>query len=151
MSRADQDINRRALIRSGATTAAALAAGTAANIGAIALAKASPTIPIEPDPIFAAISAHHQACEIVEQCGSDLDAANTPEADAELAEIYKAEEDTRAALVNPTTIAGAIALLRYVADHQKNMDAIHGPFGRWFHRVHLNIADMLEGQVSHVI
>lgn len=99
----------------------------------------------EPDPIFAAIAAHRQAWKNLDGC-SDLDAAETPEADAELERLWGAEENARKALVNPTTIAGAGALLRYTQDHQEDIDAVGScPNDLWVHGVYLNVADMLEG------
>jgi hypothetical protein len=143
MSRATPHIDRRALIRAGTTAAAALAAGSTLNLGAIALTRAA-----GPDPIFAAIAAHQLAWDNLGRC-SELDAADTPEADAELERLWLAYSNARAALVNPTTIAGAVALLRHVHDHQEDMDGIgSSPHDLWVDSVYLNIADVLEGVAS---
>jgi MoxR-like ATPase len=128
------DTTRRRLVAS----AVALAAGTATNLGAIALTRAA-----EPDPIFAAIAAHRQAWKNLDGC-SALDEADTTEADAELDRLWLAHDNARAALINPTTTAGAAALLRYVAEHAK----ASGSEASWSHRVYLNVADMLEGRVA---
>ena len=80
---------------------------------------------------------------------SELDAADTPEADAELERLWGAEKDARATLVNPTTNAGAAALLRHVRAHAKACDIIgSAPLNVWVDSVHLNVADMLEGRVA---
>jgi hypothetical protein len=122
------------LIRSGTTAAAALAAGTVANVGAIAFAKASPALPAAPDPIYAAIEAreqadirHGEACDRVavfeDGCrypyGGFLP-SNKPPALVELEEQRDGACDEAAYATRtmfstePTTLAGAIALLRYI-------------------------------------
>ena len=71
------------------------------------------------DPIFAAIEAHRAAhAQIKNPRLSELDAADTPEADAEVERMLEPDIDAAGALADckPTTVAGAVALLRYVAE-----------------------------------
>jgi hypothetical protein len=114
MSRATAHIDRRALIRAGAT--ATLAAGATVNLGAVALTRAAAA-----DPIFALIEAHRRADkdfgavltrisreQEADACTFDHDKA---EADASHLEV----EAMDAVLDLPaTTAAGLVAALRYV-------------------------------------
>jgi hypothetical protein len=72
--------------------------------------------PIEPDPIFAVIERHRTAFGTLGDRCSDLDQADTPAAEAELAALHEAVTDTEDDLreVWPVTTDGAVALLRYV-------------------------------------
>jgi hypothetical protein len=102
--------SRRALLAGAPAVAAAALAGS--NALAIAEAKAA-----EVDPIFAAIERHRAAEEVGNSRCSALDEAGTAEAEEELGALYDAigtaEDELRE--TEPTTIAGAVALLRYVA------------------------------------
>lgn len=98
----------------------------------------------EPDPIFAAIEAHRKAWDNL-GCCSALDEIGTPEAMAELDALWLVEENCRVALTNPTTLPGAAALLRHLAQHES--DCGHAPslpLDRWWHETRLGIADALE-------
>jgi hypothetical protein len=119
------EINRRAVL-AGATAAAAIPTAAVA------------TLPnLEPDPIFAAIQRHkdayvaHGAADTVD---GDLDAA------------ANADFDARDALleVQPTTIAGAVALLRYSWEfcQQPGEESIWGEAGGY--KLHPHLADALE-------
>jgi hypothetical protein len=71
----------------------------------------------ENDPIFEAIERHRLAwAELGDRC-SALDEAGTPEARAEEHRLNKAVNEARDEMIEiePTTLAGAVALLRYVA------------------------------------
>jgi hypothetical protein len=70
------------------------------------------------DPIIAAIETHRVAWGEYNTRCSELDAANTPEGEAEWQQLYDAEAGAALQLFNtePTTIVGAVALLRYVAN-----------------------------------
>jgi hypothetical protein len=78
----------------------------------------------EPDPIYAAIARHREAYNEHNDRCSALDEADTPEAEAENNRLMKvlgeAEDDMRE--IEPTTMVGAVALLRYVG-----MRAERGP------------------------
>jgi hypothetical protein len=133
------DVNRRTMIRGAGVLpaiailpTAALAAGTA-----------------PPDPIFAAIAAHHQASEIYSQ----LCLAN--EADAELDRINDDVEAAAEVLADtkPTTLAGAAALLRHVAQHEADgfdfsLENEDGRLISWTCFVNHNVADALASGVS---
>ncbi|MFK4725350.1 hypothetical protein ABIE89_006450 [Bradyrhizobium niftali] len=86
----------------------AVLAGLAAAAPAAAIASLPSTVATEPDPIFAAIVAHERAAEAYSEA---LIAANL-----EAVELA-AEADTEAALAMvvtvPTTLTGAIALMKY--------------------------------------
>jgi hypothetical protein len=90
--------------------AAALAAGTAVDSLAVAVAASS-----APDPIFALIAEHRAAVEdhvqaMEEDAGDEIGAA-----------LHEAEDDARKHLrdgVVPTIFAGVTALLAYVADNE---------------------------------
>ncbi len=112
-----------------------LAAGSALTL-VPQLAKADTK---DSDPIFAAIEAHKRAAIETHRKGmpywSSMD--GTPEHEAAEAEYFDAEEaEDEAAVqlldVRPTTMAGVIALLRYVADfdQQKITD------GSWWSEQH---------------
>jgi hypothetical protein len=80
--------------------------------------------PSEPDPIYAAIERHRIVwAELGSRCQalSDLD---TLELNAALAPIHEAVENAEADLIDPavTTIAGAVELLRYVAEMEREED-----------------------------
>jgi hypothetical protein len=77
--------------------------------------------PTEPDSIFAAIGRHRAAWKDLNCRCSDLADDPAPEAQAALAAIH---EEVGAAVgdlneIEPTTIAGAVALLRYAASQQE--------------------------------
>jgi hypothetical protein len=71
------------------------------------------------DPVFAAIEAHRAAWEVLAADYSRLADDETPAAQAKLEKLNQAVSDARDALANtePTTMAGAIALLRYVSKY----------------------------------
>lgn len=73
----------------------------------------------EPDPIFAAIEARR---EVNQSIINVIDAYDepTPEDDAELDRLHDIEREAFIALVStkPTTRAGAVALLRYMAEYE---------------------------------
>jgi hypothetical protein len=73
-------------------------------------------LPARPDPIFAAIEAHRAAWAHLEE--------NPSEDDAECDRRYEAVTDAGCVLIDtgPTTIAGAVALLRYVAAAERDGD-----------------------------
>jgi hypothetical protein len=73
------------------------------------------------DPIYAAIERHRVAwADLDSRCFALAD-AYTPEAEAEQARLSEAVSVTEANLANvePTTLAGSIAVLRYVAETQE--------------------------------
>ena len=122
------NLNRRAVL--------AGAAATAIPTAAVA------TLPnLEPDPIFAAIQRHkdaylaHGAADTVD---GDIDAA----ADADF--------DARDALleIQPTTMAGAVALLRYSWEfcQQSGEEGIWGEAGGY--ELHRHVADALEAMAD---
>jgi hypothetical protein len=89
------------------------------------------------DPIFAAITAHRQAWKNTDG-PEDIEDAD-----------WEPVEAAQAALMNPTTNAGAAALLRYVHKIAADLDQLENtPFKLWLHSVYLNVADMLEGRVA---
>jgi hypothetical protein len=82
----------------------------------------------EPDPIFAAIESHKSAWAALGAECPYLSEQDTPEAEARLDELHDAVSEADEALIEgePTTVAGMIALFRYVADFQKTGDIFHG-------------------------
>ena len=120
MSRADQHIDRRTLIRSGTAVAAALAAGTAVNVAALAVTKAAP-IAGHVDPMFAVIKAHHDAYAVWEAFLKRDD----DESD-EACEADEAEHDAMKALLRlpATTTGGLICALGYLEHHELGVGEI---------------------------
>src|SRR5436309_10007926 len=103
-------LSRRTLMSGAALPAVAV-------LPAIANAAALP--PAKPvDPIFAAIVAHRAAWDEFNARCSVLAEAETPEAWAEYEDLTEAEYEAASKLADtaPTTLAGAVALLHYVAD-----------------------------------
>jgi|SRR5271165_5298644 len=80
--------------------------------------------------------------------------AGSPEAEAELEQLIDEHEDALFALAEAetTTIAGAVALLRYVAEIERvEPDRLHRKFeddagskAYWSHFMHHNLAEALE-------
>jgi hypothetical protein len=95
-----------------------------------------------PDPIFAAIAAHRSAWAASVPM-AHLDQAHTPEAEAKLSELHDAvsEVEERLDEIEPTTMAGAIALSRYVAKFEASGRS--DPRG-----IHRNVANALEKLVA---
>src|ERR1700733_10212141 len=89
---------------------AGLSVAAAAGVALPALAGTS----IEPDPIYASIERHRLALNALDSRCSALDEAETPEAKEELDALYEALAHAEF-FTEPTTIAGAATLLRYVA------------------------------------
>jgi hypothetical protein len=79
------------------------------------------------DPIFAAIEAHRAAWAAFEKDCSRLDDENTPEAEAEFDRLNDAIEEAACtlAVTQPTTTAGAVALLRHAAEHEGKGDTFN--------------------------
>jgi hypothetical protein len=112
----DTTTSRRALLTGApAAAAAALAASTAVN--GLVLAVASPS---DSDPIFAAIAAHRAAIEFYTLQLDELD-EDTP-----LQTLTRCDDTLWDVLtVEPTTMAGVVALLEYVGHHEfLNDDAL---------------------------
>jgi hypothetical protein len=130
------NINRRALVAGAASAAVAIPAAAAPM----------------PDPIFAAIEAHRAAWAALEKDCSQLSDASTPEAEAEFDRLNDAVEEAAGTLVDtqPTTMAGAVALLRHVAEHEGRGDTFDledGDDGKtkpWSYFMHQTLADALE-------
>jgi hypothetical protein len=74
------------------------------------------------DPIYAAIERHRAPWAELNARGASLGDSDAPEAKRELARLLDAVEVGEGELageVEPTTIAGVVALLRYVADLER--------------------------------
>ena len=121
--------------------------------GAASAAVAIPTAAAPmPDPIFAAIEAHRAAWAALEKDCSRLSDESTPEAEAEFDRLNAAVEEAVGTLVDtqPTTMAGAVALLRHVAEHEDKGDTVHclededGKTKPWSYFMHQTLADALE-------
>jgi hypothetical protein len=82
----------------------------------------------EPDPIFAAIAAHRSAWAALCRDCSRLDEEDTPEAQTKLSKLHDAVSEAEEQLIEiePTTMAGAITLLRYLAEFQAVGDVFDG-------------------------
>jgi hypothetical protein len=93
----------------------------AATVRIEAGARPARGTPVEPDPIYAAIERHRVALAELDSRCSALDAAKTPEATAELMRLHDVVQDCEIELgeVEPTAITGAVALLRHVADVER--------------------------------
>jgi hypothetical protein len=98
-------------------TRRAILAGAAA-LPATAAVAAMPLAVVDRDPIFAAIDPHRAASASYDDNCSRLDEEDTPEAEAQLSELHNREESAALAIlaVEPTTIAGVVAILTYAAD-----------------------------------
>jgi hypothetical protein len=132
--------SRRAVL-TGIATAPALAGSTLTLAGATALS-------LRPDPIFAAIERHRATwAELNTRC-SALSDAGTPEAEAELDRIMDADGEAAGELAGtePMTLAGAIALLRYVAecDDYSFEDEEDGKTKLLSYFIQRNVADAIE-------
>jgi hypothetical protein len=122
--------------------------------GAASAAVAIPTAAAPmPDPIFAAIEAHRAAWAALEKDCSRLSDESTPEAEAEFYRLNDAVEEAAGSLVEtqPTTMAGAVTLLRHVAEHEDKGDTIDclededdGKTKPWSYFMHQTLADALE-------
>ena len=128
-------MNRRAILAGAASAAVAIPAAAAPM----------------PDPIFAAIEAHRAAWAALEKDCSRLSDESTPEAEAEFYRLNDAVEEAAGILVEtqPTTMAGAVALLRHVAEHEGQGDTFDlededGKTGPWSYFMHQTLADALE-------
>jgi hypothetical protein len=131
------NINRRALVAGAASAAVAIPAAAAPM----------------PDPIFAAIEAHRAAWAALEKDCSQLSDEGTPEAEAEFYRLNDAVEVAVCTLVatQPTTMAGAVVLLRHVAEHEDKGDTVDcfededdGKTKPWSYFMHQTLADALE-------
>ncbi len=112
------------------TSRRAVLAGIAAAPALAVPALAATVNDFTVDPIFAAIEKHKEAFRIYHEAARvrmhTVDAKWSPEYDADALEVaqqaedagYEAHEDAAYALteVRPTTMAGVLALLRYVED-----------------------------------
>jgi hypothetical protein len=107
-----------------------------------------------PDPIFAAIEAHRAAWAALEKGCKWLDDESTPETEAEFDRLNDAVEEAACTLVDtqPTTMAGAVALLRHAAEHEGMGDTFEGlededdgKMKPWSYFMHRTLADALEG------
>lgn len=89
-----------------------------AGLGAVALPSCVRAETQSPDPIFAAIECHRMASEEHNRKCSALADLKTPEGDAEEMRLIEASLAARDEMkeTEPTTIAGAVALLRYISD-----------------------------------
>jgi hypothetical protein len=105
------------------------------------------------DSIFAAIEAHRAAWATLEKDCSRLDEENTPEAEAEFDRLNDAIEEAACTLADtqPTTVAGAVALLRHAAEHEGKGDTFEslededdGKMKPWSYFMHRTLADALE-------
>ena len=116
----------------------------AARDGSAIPARAS--TPPEPDPIFAAIERHRKACAAYADAALAEDRLEPakpwyPEAEADLARANDEEDEAALALTDtsPTTIAGMVALLRHVFEHNgkgntttyTNEDGHNRPWANW--------------------
>jgi hypothetical protein len=88
----------------------------AATVLNLMRARAAKARLVEPDPVYAAIERHRAAwAEWGAKCCA-LDDEGTPEARAEWHRLYDAASDARDELLRlPETIAGVVAVIRYVA------------------------------------
>lgn len=125
MAKADNKTSRRNLIRGAAT---ALVAGATINIAAIAVTKAAPPAHAGIDPIFAAIERHKAAFRASRAADNirmgTVDAKWSPDYDpVECRKVMRAASAADAAdaaaanaltTIQPTTIAGLLALMRHV-------------------------------------
>jgi hypothetical protein len=117
MSQAEKSNSTSRLSRR--TALAALAGTAAAGVSALPAGAAAP---IEPDPIYAALKRHRLAWnDLNSQCSA---LADTAEAEAALDALHDAELEARNELSEPTTIAGAAALLYYVSDMEEKGAAL---------------------------
>jgi hypothetical protein len=130
-------LNRRAVLAGAAAVPAISISGLATGA--------------EPDPIFAAIEAHRSAWVHFADNPSKSKVHLTAEDDAETERRLDALDDAACTLsaINPTTIAGVVALLRYVAEHESegNDFPLLDDDNRakpWSFFVHNNVADALE-------
>jgi hypothetical protein len=116
----------------GLAAKARIAAGPAPNSEAlpslvrdiIALANAGSTavtVMKAPDPTFAAIERHRKAWAVFDERCSELDDLDTRESKAEWRRLMDAVDEGRDAISRPTTVAGAIAVLRYAADPRNDI------------------------------
>ena len=119
-------------------------------------ALAAPALALSgPDPIFAAIETHRATWADLSARCSALDAADTPEAEAELSRIMAVDNEAAGELADakPVTLAGAIALLRHSVEFSEEYafeddeDDKMKPLSYFIER---NVADALErmGAVS---
>ena len=169
-----REVSRRTIIAG----ASVLATGTAANI-----TKASPAaVSIESDPIFAAIAAHERAyatwlasvkhhskleqdlphdkrrTSVVDEQIVETDDPRWIASERAVDEEWEVVCDAAAELVNvePTTRAGVIALLRYIAeDEKRGGESLPGtlmtddePCASFAYFVHQHVADVLERMIA---
>lgn len=101
----DVNLSRRAIVAGAAAIPATAALPAAAVAG-------------RPDPTFAAIAAHRAAWASLERDCSRFDEEDTPEAEVQLSELHRGVDKAEDQLVEiePTTMRGVIALLRYIAE-----------------------------------
>jgi hypothetical protein len=128
--------------------------------GAAALPTATiPALAAEPDPIFAAIEVHRAAWAALEKGCSRLSDTSTPESEAEFDRLNDAVEEAAGTLVDtqPTTMAGAVALLRYAAEYEGKGDTFEGlededdgKMKPWSYFMHRALADALEEMKASV-
>jgi len=109
------------------------------------------------DSIFAVIAAHRAAWTALGADCCRLDEEDTPEAEAKLDELHEAVSTTAGMLADckPTTVAGAAALLRDVADQESNqaetekyVDADDGKLKSWTFFVSHNVAKALDRLIA---
>jgi hypothetical protein len=108
------------------------------------------TASAEPDPVFDLIEAHRATIRASEQWPGRLVVHLTPDQEAEQQKLLEADDEAACALdITPTTVAGAIALLRHVAEVEGDggdypQERTDGQSVALSHFVMHNVADALE-------
>jgi hypothetical protein len=105
------------------------------------------------DPIFAAIETYRAAWTALEKGCERLDDESTPETEAEFDRLNDAAEEAACTLADtqPTSVAGAVALLRHAAEHEGKggtfeslEDEDDGKMKPWSYFLHRTLAAALE-------
>jgi hypothetical protein len=102
------------------------------------------------DPIFAAIEAHRAAWAALEKGCERLDDESTPETEAEFDRLNDAAEEAACTLADtqPTSVAGAVALLRHAAEYEDTFESLEdeddGKMKPWSYFMHRTLAAALE-------
>jgi hypothetical protein len=102
------------------------------------------------DPIFAAIETYRAAWTALEKGCERLDDESTPETEAEFDRLNDAAEEAACTLADtqPTTTAGAVALLRHAAEYEDTFESLEdeddGKMKPWSYFMHQTLAAALE-------
>jgi hypothetical protein len=102
------------------------------------------------DPIFAAIETYRAAWTALEKGCERLDDESTPETEAEFDRLNDAAEEAACTLADtqPTSVAGAVALLRHAAEYEDTFESLEdeddGKMKPWSYFMHQTLATALE-------